>query len=45
MFDEEGFDLGEEASLQMDETSQHYKECIVSGGVTHPINLISYPLY
>jgi hypothetical protein len=45
VFDEEGFDSGEETSLQILETAQHSKECFVSGGVPHPTNLISYPLY
>jgi hypothetical protein len=45
VFDEEGFDPGMEASLRMPETGQHSKECFVSGGVPHPRNLISYPLY
>jgi hypothetical protein len=33
VFDEEGFDPKEEASLRMPETGQHSKECFVSGGV------------
>jgi hypothetical protein len=45
VFDEEGFDSGEETSLQIPETDQHSKECFVSSGVPHPRNLISYPLY
>jgi hypothetical protein len=45
VFDEEGFDSGEEASLQIPEIAHHSKECFVSGGVPHPRNLISYPLY
>jgi hypothetical protein len=45
VFDEEGFDPREEASLRMPETVQHSKECFVSGGVPHLRNLISYPLY
>jgi hypothetical protein len=45
MFNEEGFDSGKEASLWIPETTQHSKECFVSGGVPHPRNLISYPLY
>jgi hypothetical protein len=45
VFDEEGFDSGEEASLWIPETAQHSKECFVSGGVPHPRNFISYPLY
>jgi hypothetical protein len=45
VFDEEGFDPGEEASLRMPKTGQHSKEYFVSGGVPHPRNLISYPLY
>jgi hypothetical protein len=45
MFDEEGFDSGEETSLRIPETAQHGKECFVSSGITHPRNLISYPLY
>jgi hypothetical protein len=45
VIDEEGFDSGEEASLQIPETAQHIKECFVSGGVPHPRNLISYRLY
>jgi hypothetical protein len=45
VFDEEGFDSGEEASLWIPETAQHSKECFVSGGVTYPRNLILYPLY
>jgi hypothetical protein len=45
MFDEEGFDSGEEASLRIPKTAQHSKECFVSGGVPHPRNLMSYSLY
>jgi hypothetical protein len=45
VFHEDGFDLGEEASLQIPETGQHSKECFVSSGVPHPRNLISYPFY
>jgi hypothetical protein len=45
VFDEEGFDSREETSLRIPETAQHSKECFVSGGVPHPRNLISYPLY
>jgi hypothetical protein len=45
VFDEEGFDSEEEASLRMPVTAQHSKECFVNGGVPHPRNLISYPLY
>jgi hypothetical protein len=45
VFDEEGFDSEEEASLWILETAQHSKECFVSGVVPHPRNLISYPLY
>jgi hypothetical protein len=45
VFDEEGFDSEEEASLRIPETAQHIKECFVSGGVPHLRNLISYPLY
>jgi hypothetical protein len=45
IFDEEGFDPGEEASLRIPEINQHSKECFVSGRVPHPRNLISYPLY
>jgi hypothetical protein len=45
VFDEEGFDSGEETSVRIPETAQHSKECFVSGGVPHPRNLISYPLY
>jgi hypothetical protein len=45
VFDEEGFDSGEKASLLIPETSQHSKERFVSGEVPHPRNLISYPLY
>jgi hypothetical protein len=45
LFDEEGFDFGEETSLWIPETTQHSKECFVSGGVPQPTNLISYPLY
>jgi hypothetical protein len=45
VFDEEGFDSGEETRLRILETAQHSKECFVSGGVPHPRNLISYPLY
>jgi hypothetical protein len=45
VFHEGGFDSGEEASLRIPETSQHSKEFFVSGGVPHPRNLISYPLY
>jgi hypothetical protein len=33
VFDEEGFDCREEASLQIPETTQHSKECFVRGGV------------
>jgi hypothetical protein len=45
VFDEEGFDSGEETSLWIPDTAQHSKECFVRGGVPHPRNLISYPLY
>jgi hypothetical protein len=45
VFDEEGFDSEEEASLQIPETAQHSKECFASDGIPHPRNLISYPLY
>jgi hypothetical protein len=45
VFHEDEFDLGEEASLWIPETGQHSKECFVSGGVPHPRNLISFPLY
>jgi hypothetical protein len=45
VFDEEGFDSGEETSLRIPETTHHSKECFVSGGVQHPGNIISYPLY
>jgi hypothetical protein len=45
VFDEEGFDFGEETSLRILETAQRSKECFVSGGVPHPRNLISYTLY
>jgi hypothetical protein len=45
VFNEEGFDSGEETSLRFPETGQHSKECFVSGGVPHPRNLISYPHY
>jgi hypothetical protein len=45
VFDEEGFDSEEETSLRILETAHHSKECFVSGGVPHPRNLISYPLY
>jgi hypothetical protein len=45
VFDEEGFDFGEETSLRIPETAQHSKECFVSGGVPCSRNLISYPLY
>jgi hypothetical protein len=45
VFNEEGFDSGEEASLRIPETGQHSKECFVSGGVPHATNLISYPFY
>jgi hypothetical protein len=45
VFDEEGFDSREEASLWIPETAQHGKEFFVSGGVPRPRNLISYPLY
>jgi hypothetical protein len=44
MFDEEGFNSGEERSLRIPETAQHSKEYFVSGGVPQPRNLISYPL-
>jgi hypothetical protein len=40
VFDEEGFDFGEETSLWIPETAQHSKECFVSGGVPHPRNLM-----
>jgi hypothetical protein len=45
VLNEEGFDSGEEASLWIPETALHSKKCIVSSGVPHPRNLISYPLY
>jgi hypothetical protein len=45
VFDEEGFDSGEETSLWIPETGHHSKECFVSSGVPQPRNLISYPLY
>jgi hypothetical protein len=45
VFDEEGFDSGEETSLWIPETGQHSKKCFVSGGVPHPRNLILCPLY
>jgi hypothetical protein len=45
VFDEEDFDSGEETSLRIPKTAQYSKECFVSGGVPHPRNLISYPLY
>jgi hypothetical protein len=45
VFDEEGFDSGEETSLWIPEIGQHSKEGFVRGGVPHPRNLISYPLY
>jgi hypothetical protein len=45
VFDEEGFDSRKETSLRIPETAQHSKECFVSGGVSHPRNLISNPLY
>jgi hypothetical protein len=45
VFDEEGFDSGEETILRIPETTKHSKECFVSGGVPHPRNLISYLLY
>jgi hypothetical protein len=45
VFHEDGFDPEEEASLEIPEIGQHSKECFVSGGVPHPRNLISYPLY
>jgi hypothetical protein len=45
VFDEEGFDSGEETSLRIPETAQHSKESFVSGGVSHPRILSSYPLY
>jgi hypothetical protein len=32
VFDEEGFDTREEASLRIPETAQHSKECFVSSG-------------
>jgi hypothetical protein len=32
VFDEEGFDSGEETSFRILETGQHSKECFVSGG-------------
>jgi hypothetical protein len=41
VFDEDGFDPGEEASLRIPETD---RECFISGGVPHPRNLISYPI-
>jgi hypothetical protein len=45
VFDEEGFDFGEETSLRIPETGQHSKECFVSSRIPHPRNLILYPLY
>jgi hypothetical protein len=45
VFDEEGFDSREEANLRIPEIAQQSKECFVRGGVPHPKNLISYPLY
>jgi hypothetical protein len=45
VFDEEGFDSGEETSLWIPKTAQHSKEGFVSGGLPDPRNLISYPLY
>jgi hypothetical protein len=45
VFDEECFDSGEEATPRIPEIAQHGKECIVSGGVPHPRNVVSYPLY
>jgi hypothetical protein len=45
VFNEEGFYFGKEASLRIPETAHHSKECFVSSGVSHPRNLISYPLY
>jgi hypothetical protein len=45
VFNEEGFDFQEEATLWIPETAQHSKECFVSSGVLHPRNLISYHLY
>jgi hypothetical protein len=45
VFDEEGFDSGEEASLRIPETAQYSKKCFVSDGVPCPRNLISFALY
>jgi hypothetical protein len=45
VFDEEGFDSGEETSPRIPETARHSNECLVSGGVPHPRNLTSYPHY
>jgi hypothetical protein len=38
VFDEEGFDSREEASLRIPETAQHSKECFVSGFHTQEIS-------
>jgi hypothetical protein len=45
IFYEDGFDPREEASLRIPKIGQHSKEGFVGGGVPHPRNLISYPLY
>jgi hypothetical protein len=45
VFHEDGFDPGEEASLQILEIGEHSKEGFVGDRVPHPRNLISYPLY
>jgi hypothetical protein len=45
VFHEDSFDPGEEASLRNAEIGRHSKEGFVGGGVPHPTNLISYPLY
>jgi hypothetical protein len=45
VFHDDNFDPIEKASLWIPEIGQHSKECIVHGGVPHPRNLISYPLY
>jgi hypothetical protein len=45
IFHEDGFDPKEEARLRSPEIGQHSKEGFVGGGVPHPRNLISYPVY
>jgi hypothetical protein len=45
VFDKEGFDSREETRLWICVTTQHSKECFISGVVRHLRNLILYPLY